>query len=306
MVVTQVKVSPSDASRGSSRFSLVKLGRHNWDQETLAEALRGETLTEVELGDLRSHLWTLGFKTLKKMMRTGTIDRVTQGVARPVRWVGTHKSALSVHEDLRDEVAAEVLLLANELFFRKFSKQWDFTGGASVETWFVKACFLVFNQGYLSWARHEPAMQLHAAEESAGSPFRVLQFGPSDSISAGLEARETVGQIYALAGLKNRQMLDLLLGGYSAVEVARELGVTPKTIEGRMRTIRRRAIKAVVDGGLWRYWPESSGILVAEFTNHHDTIVDLAFVVDGVGMFEAPGAVQRDEMGRGNGGIHSH
>lgn len=250
MAATPTGVSPSETSRASSRFTLVELGRRLWDQETLAEALRGETLTEVELSDLKSHLWVQGFKTLKKSMRTGAIDRVTQEVDRPVRWVGNHKSALSAYEDFRDEVASEVLLLANELFFRKFSKQWTPTGGAFIETWFVKACFLVFNQGYRSWARHEVAMQLNAMEESTGSPFRVLQFGPSDSISAGLEARETVGQIYALAGFKNRQMLDLLLGGYSAVEVARELGVTAKTIEGRMRTIRHRAIKAVVDGSI--------------------------------------------------------
>lgn len=51
---------------------------------------------------------------------------------------------------------------------------------------------------------------------------------------------------------------------------------------------------------------ECLGILVAEFTDHHDAVVDLAFVVDDVGVFEAPGAIQRDEMRRGNGGVYSH
>lgn len=229
---------PARDKGGDQRTIL--LGGRDWALADLATAFQAGLLPPPHAQRFMDHLWAIGFKTMKTYMRTKMMKTHCIAKGRPVTWFGDDETALSNREDLRDEVAAEVLILAIESFGRRGKSEWSREKGASIETWFIGACILNFGQGYLTWAknsgRNRPGEWDLSAEDTIASPHIPY---------ALIEAKETVQQIYALAPPRDHPLLDLLWEGHSASSAAFTLGLSPKTVEGRMRQIRKRARQAV-------------------------------------------------------------
>lgn len=230
--------STENGDRGTLR-----LGGHDWAVVDLATAFQADRLSSTDTKLFMDHLWAVGFKTLKKYMRLKMMSTHCAAKGRPVPWFGDDEDALINREDFRDEVAAEVLMLAIQSFCKHGKSEWSQDKGASLETWFIGACILTFKQGYLTWAknsgRNRPGDWELSADNNVASPHVS---------SVLIEVKETLQQIYALAPSRDHQLLDLLWKGESAASAAKELGLTTKTVEGRMRQIRKKAVLAVQCG----------------------------------------------------------
>lgn len=232
----------------SAKRSSVRLGGLTWETSVLAETFLAGQLSPPDSEMFRDHLWALGFKTLKKYMTLGHMDAICAAKGRPVTWVGYDRLSLMQREEYRDEVATEVLILSGELFDRYVRKQWRPDGGASLETWFVGACFLTFRDGYLRWAKKSGRCPANSGELSIEQ--LSISLASTHKVGDEIEAREAVSQVYKLASPRDHALLDLLFEGHSAASAARHLGFTAKTVEGRMRQLRKRAIAAVKTGQL--------------------------------------------------------
>jgi RNA polymerase sigma factor (sigma-70 family) len=226
-----------------SGFPSLIIGRRSWSQTELADAIVRERLTSAESTLVREYFWIVGFKAVKKLLRTGAMAQACLEKGRPVMFQFDDRRLLTESKDLRDELTAEVLLYAVPLFFDQL-QHWRPERGASLTTYFVGACIRMFKSAYSSWAKSRERKWINSAR-LAEAPF-----DPSHAFTEQVAIEETIRQVFALAKPNQRPVLALLYAGYSQVEAAEELGLSPRAVEGRMYQLRRRVVQAVNDGAI--------------------------------------------------------
>lgn len=229
---------------GAAGLPLLTIGSRKWCQVELAEAITKSRLTPAEQSLVREHFWTLGFKTVKKQLRTGELAQASAAMGRPIGWKFDDQQLLRESEDLRDELTAEVLLRADRIFFEHV-KNWNPDKGAALPTYFIGACKQAFKGAYLAWANARERRWL-TTYETAAAPW--LDPNYSRSFTDQIEIEETIAQVFALARPNQRPVLGLLYQGYSQADAAKALGLTPKTVERRMYQLRKQVLLAVGAG----------------------------------------------------------
>lgn len=244
MAPTETEPENEPLETGAAGLPLLPIGRRRWCQVELAEAITKARLTTAELGLVREYFWTLGFKTIKKQLRTGELAQASNAMGRPIEWQFDDKRLLLESEELRDELAAEVLLRADALFF-KHVKNWNPDKGAALPTYFIGACKQAFKGAYLAWASARER-RWFTTYETAAAPW--LDPNYSRSFTDQIEIEEIIAQIFDLAKPNQKAVLGLLYLGYSQVDAAKALGLTPKTVERRMYQLRKTVLLAVGAG----------------------------------------------------------
>lgn len=229
---------------GAAGLPLLAIGSRSWCQVELAEALTKSRLTAAEHCLVREYFWTLGFKTIKKQLRTGELAQASVAMGRPIEWQFDDQRLLRESEELRDELAAEVLLRADRIFFENV-KNWNPEKGAALPTYFIGACKQAFKGAYLAWANARER-RWFTTYETAAAPWLDPNF--SRSFTDQIEIAETIAQVFDLARPNQKPVLGLLYQGYSQADAARALGLTTKTVERRMHQLRKRVLLAVGAG----------------------------------------------------------
>ncbi len=132
-------------------------------------------------------------------------------------------------EDLAVETVAEALNFFRDRVLMK--KRWKAEGGASLKTFFIGACLRRFSNTYRRWyAEMSRAAQLRSPEgvdAMARGTVRLPDHGLL--MSAELEA------VLATASDDvTREIVLLRAAGHSENEIAKELDITRKAVEGRL------------------------------------------------------------------------
>jgi hypothetical protein len=225
-------------------FPPLIIGRREWSQTELADAILRKRLTSAESTLVREYFWIIGFKVVKKLLRTGEMARACMEKGRPVAFQFDDRRLLTESKDLRDELTVEVLLYTVPVFFDQLVQHWRPEGGASLTTYFIGACVRTFKSAYTSWAKERERKWINSAR-LAEAPFNR-----STAFTEQVAIEETIRQVFALARPNQRPVLALLHSGYSQVEAAVELGLSPRAVEGRMYQLRKRVVQAVNDGAI--------------------------------------------------------
>lgn len=236
------KIGGMDASAPpESGFPPLVIGRRSWSQTELADAIVRDRLTSAESTLVREYFWIVGFKAVKKLLKTGKVAQACLAYGRPVTFQFEDRRLLTESRDLRDELTAEVLLYAVPLFFDRL-QHWEPERGASLTTYFVGACVRVFKSAYSSWARSRERKWI------SSSRLAEAAFDPSQPFTEQVAIEDTIRQVFDFAKPNQRPVLALLYSGYSQVEAAQELGLSPRAVEGRMYQLRKHLVQAVKDG----------------------------------------------------------
>jgi DNA-directed RNA polymerase specialized sigma24 family protein len=202
-------------------------------------------MTPAELALTKEFFWVLGFKTVKTLLRTGELARSSEKMGRPLSWDFDDQRLLRESEDLRDELAAEVLLRAVPFFFSEAVKSWNPDKGAALTTYFVGSCIMVLNAAYRSWAKTRKRRWFTTAD-AAVAPWLDPNF--SRSFTDQVEIEESIRQLFELAKPNQKPIVGLLYQGYTAADAALALGLTKRTVEGRIYQLRKQVKLAVIAG----------------------------------------------------------
>lgn len=229
---------------GAAGLPLLLIGSRKWCQVELAEAITNERLTPAEHSLVREYFWALGFKTIKKQLRTGELAQASAAMRRPIEWQFDDQRLLRESEELRDELAAEVLLRADPIFFENV-QNWNPDKGAALPTYFIGACKQAFKGAYLAWANARER-RWFTSYQAAAAPW--LDPNYSRSFTDQIEINETIAEVFKLAQPNQRAVLGLLYQGYSQADAAKALGLTPKTVERRMYQLRKKVLLAIGAG----------------------------------------------------------
>lgn len=244
MTPDETELENEPLETGAAGLPLLLIGSRRWCQVELAEAITKARLTTAEHSLVREFFWTLGFKTIKKQLRTGELAQASVNMGRPIEWKFDDLRLLRESEELRDELAAEVLLKADQIFFENV-KNWNPDKGAALPTYFIGACKQAFKGAYMAWSNARERLWFTTAQMAA-APW--LDPNYSRSFTDQIEVSETVAQVFALAKPNQKPILGLLYQGYSQVDAAKALGLTPKTVERRMYQLRKAVLLAVGAG----------------------------------------------------------
>ncbi|NWL31946.1 hypothetical protein DM791_03380 [Paenarthrobacter nitroguajacolicus] len=236
------EMNPVEAGETGPRPLMI--GRRAWPHAELAAAIVNDKLTPAEKKLVHDHFWIYGFKVVKTQLRTGELVKASLAKGRSVKFDFDDHRLLRESEEHRDELAAEVLLLAVPFFFQNV-RYWKAEKGAALTTYFIGACVMNFSTAYRAWAKSRDRRWLTAYQTAAApwlDPNRSLAF--TDQV----DMAQTVQQVFALAKPKQLPILGLLYQGYSQVEVAEQLGLTARAVEGHVYRLRRQVVLAVGAG----------------------------------------------------------
>jgi DNA-directed RNA polymerase specialized sigma24 family protein len=161
--------------------------------------------------------WCLSGKILIECARKGF------GVAR--------KPPRPIDRDDASELAAETVA-ASLVYFRDrvlVPRIWEPARGASLKTFFVGACVLMFANVYRQWRL-----------ENAPLVFKEGDPDLSSTIPASAAFACDLHRLLGGVGVRDRDLLKLAALGFTQVEMAELLGTTRKAVERRLERLRNR------------------------------------------------------------------
>lgn len=186
---------------------------------------------------LDAALAAYGYPVMMAWTRTGEIFKKVAEKGRPLAIPGGGPGWS--HDD-RAELSAETVAHAL-VFFRTQILQagrWDPGGGATIKTYFTGACVHQFPNVYRRWDRERRRwqdnvlMRLDDPDDPAGLRQIPGHDDPADTAVASLQRDQILADLAARDPLLRRAIL-LRHDGYSGIEAAKLLGLTPRALEGR-------------------------------------------------------------------------
>lgn len=225
-----------------SGFQPLTIGGRLWPQTELADEISRNRLTSADSVLVREYFWVIGFKAIKKLLRTNKMAQACMEMGRPVTFQFDDRRLLTESTDLRDELTVEVLIKTVPDFFDHRVQDWEAVRGASLTTYFIGACIRTFKTVYATWAKSRERKWITSAR------LAEARFDPSTTFTEQVAIEETIRQVFDLAKPNQRPVLALLHSGYTQVEAAEKLGLSPRAVEGRMYQLRKRVVQAVLNG----------------------------------------------------------
>jgi DNA-directed RNA polymerase specialized sigma24 family protein len=224
----------------------------------LAEAdLVERVLFEIKLGSkyegpahrqLFEDLWIYAWPVIKAFLRTNRMNQLVRRYLQhgygyvsisPEDMVVLHQS-----EAERDALALDVIAIAVESFRKRaiVRRQWSPTGGASLRTWFIGTCAINFPRAYERWSRDRADRVTRVAKrheldlDAVGTEFQRRASDPSVIVTSRSDLQALIDRAQPTTKL----ILGLLMEGHTQAEIAAELGLTVRAVEGRIYRFRAR------------------------------------------------------------------
>ncbi len=192
-------------------------------------------------------LWLYAWPVLQAFIRTHKMSQVIARYARDrsvsIRpedmWVLSHSA------DERMELAIDVISKAVGEFEKSAvrGERWSPTGGASLRTWFIGTCALNFPHAYRTWSKKRSdrlvgiARQHEINFDDLGG--RMVE-GLGDPSGLAILRRD-LKKLVDHAQPDTKVILGLLMQEKTHAQIAAELGLTIRAVEGRIYRWRKRA-----------------------------------------------------------------
>ncbi len=191
---------------------------------------------------LERQLWLYGWRVLRGMVRDRTILRVH--TALPPMHISLDDSrALHDSADHRNDLVVDTLALAVPFMIDQLREgKWQPTKSRSADpklgTYFITACAMKFRDAYRSWHRtrlKEIRDMLHAPDyQEAIANVRATQ-----DLHSVVADRFRLRLILKAATLEERVIIAGLLADKTRAEIADELGIGVRAVEGRLYRLRQ-------------------------------------------------------------------
>lgn len=185
-----------------------------------------------------------GLAVIGAWLRAGTLDDKAKQVGRPPR---RGISTLTLTDDDRLAIADLTVAHGMALFRRTvFEKeQWRADGGASLKTFFIRACLLTYSNALKAWRPDRRHQEIPAA--FLDDLDRARAPDPADLATGRLSAREALDSI---DDPLTRRIVVAKSQGLTNKEIAEKVsgGLTERAVEMRLSRLRRRG-GAVARGG---------------------------------------------------------
>lgn len=191
-------------------------------------------------------LWLYAWPVIKAFIRLNRIGQVLRRYdARLSCAIAPEDQVvLRSSEAERDALAVDVIAAAVDAFHRRalLERKWSPTGGASLRTWFIGTCALNFPRAYRRWSSNRVdrlarvALSHDLDLDMVGT--RVAAWVP-DPATVVVD-RDDLRAIVDLAQPTTRLILGMIMEGWSHAEIAAELELTVKAVEGRIYRLRQR------------------------------------------------------------------
>jgi DNA-directed RNA polymerase specialized sigma24 family protein len=203
----------------------------------LVEYLRDRGFQGPAQDRLEAALAAYGYPVMMAWTRTGEIFKKVAEKGRPLAILG---SGPGWSYDDRAELSAETVAHAL-VFFRTQILQagrWDPGRGATIKTYFIGTCLHQFPNVYVRWDRerrrwHDNVlMMLDDPDDPAGVRTVPGFDDPADTVLGALQREQILAELAARDPVLRRAVL-LRHNGFSDVEAAKLLGLTPRALEGR-------------------------------------------------------------------------
>jgi len=200
------------------------------------DLLRGSDFSEVYWRPCAERLVRAGSAALHAWLHSGVMAGM---LARTGHGAAHIPPFLASAGESRDELVGEVLAEALALFRRQLEQgAWD-PAGRSLQSYFISGCLLVFPnvlRRWLSYQDREARVRTALTADGAGPSVAP------DHVAAA-EARLTLEALVAGEDQRVVEIVKLVFDGYSSVEVAQLLQMSPGAVRGVLGRWRSRAQK---------------------------------------------------------------
>ncbi|MEW1926766.1 hypothetical protein [Streptomyces sp. NPDC088360] len=240
-----------------------RVKRHNFEMlaadRALYERLQADEFVGREMEQLRQDLWVYGWKVLRAWMRDGTIVEKcgARDIPIPARW---HEiETLKRRGDFRDEIAHDATLAAVAQFTDDSLPNgiWDPRKGATMRTYFTVTCMFTFRDAFKKWASSH---RRHLAV-TADVVFDGERLGRNLPPDEAAVYRWTLKRILQDATWEARAICSLIYQQkMTQKEIAEELGMTSRAVEGHMRRLRIQVRKLTARGEIEALYSHITGI----------------------------------------------
>lgn len=216
------------------------------DQE-LYEQLRRSGFSGPLFEHLKQELWRYGWQALCAWMRDGKIVEKCADNGIRIFPQETEAQVLRRSPEVRDALAGEAVEAAIERFMLIVLPQgkWDPKKKAAMRTYFVRGCLYAFRDAFRAWA-HKRRRELKAtADNFALDPHSRGELSVEDLAVM----RDTANRILRHASDDAKAICARIYqSNCTREDIAQELNMSLKSVEGHMRRLRQKAKDLVKSG----------------------------------------------------------
>ncbi len=236
-------------SSPARRRAEARLDEADLVERVLFELNKGGRFDGVAYRQLFEDLWLYAWPVIKAFLRTGEMGRVLRRYA-PHRSVAVNPEdhvVLRNSEEGRDALARDVISRAVKNFqsHALVKRQWSPTKGAALRTWFIGTCALEYPRAYQGWSRSRGTRLDRLAARHEIDPDAVggqLATHLPDPASIAID-RGDLRAMIEKAQPMTKVILGMLMAGMTHSQIAGELGLTVRAVEGRMYRFRVRVVE---------------------------------------------------------------
>ncbi len=225
----------------------VRAAQARLDEARLVDDILATGFDGQSYQQLSDDLWLYSFPVMKVLIRTGKITALVRRHA-PTRVFTMHpedQAVLAKSVEERDALAVDVIIKALADFKRNAlgKRGWDPAGGASLRTYFIGTCALNFPDAYHAWsARRAERLDKIAHAHKVDLSRLGEQVGTLADPYEAAATRDIARRIVKEAPPATKLILGLILQDLTMAQIAAELGLTERAVEGRLYRLRRRVI----------------------------------------------------------------
>ncbi|MGV9544116.1 hypothetical protein [Nocardia beijingensis] len=193
------------------------------------------------LASLERQLWLYGWRVLRGKVRDLSILHIRTGLP-PLHVSADDHRTLHDSPQAREELVVDTLALAVGFMVNQLrNERWDPDRSRSDDpklgTFFTSVCAIKFRDVYKAWHRKRvDRMRERLVEPQHNAFLRAAYDDPSDAVVDRFRLRE----ILKAATLEDRLICAGLLVGKPRAEIADELGISTRALEGRLYRLRQR------------------------------------------------------------------
>ncbi|MFI9623156.1 RNA polymerase sigma factor [[Kitasatospora] papulosa] len=214
------------------------------------EILRRQDFTGPDFNELASRLLGYARPVLLGWLSSGEIFRQARKAGCPVK---PFVARPDLSRDDRIEIVHSTLLAGLESFRDNALRagRWDPAKGASLQTYFVRACVYAFRKVYTDWIRHRvEAEETVSISGQDGDPALAIPDARAADPCHTAVVRDQIDRALSLLeDPRLRQALGWRSAGYTQEEAADRTGLTIKALEGRLARARSRVRAQNTEGG---------------------------------------------------------